>query len=190
MIILQIGGNPPHYICFMSEKQYHILYFHGLDSSLTLNKRQAMEAFGNVTAPHYDYRNPKVLEAINTNFEYDEHTVMIGSSFGGYLADIFSAKYDIPCLLFNPALALRSIPGMADRPEDLTNNISNLSYVVLGKKDTVISAELSRAYINRHFTGPKEIVTEPNMKHRVPLPLFTKHVKGFFRMLAENKAPT
>ena len=164
----------------MSDKQYNILYFHGLDSSLTLKKKQIMEIYGNVTAPTYDYRDLKILEGINRDFEYDENTVLIGSSFGGYLANIFSAKYDIPCLLFNPALAFRSI---ADSEDEFENNITNLSYIVLGEKDTVTNAELNRAFINKYFAGPTEIVMEPKLKHRVPSAIFQKHVDSFFRKL-------
>ena len=108
----------------MSDKRYNILYFHGLDSSLTFKKRQVMELYGNVTAPTYDYQNPNVLAGIDRNFKYDENTVLIGSSFGGYLANFFSSKYDIPCLLFNPALAFRSINGMAGSEDDLENDIT------------------------------------------------------------------
>ncbi len=149
-----------------------------------------MELYGNVTAPTYDYRNPIILEGINTSFEYDENTILIGSSFGGYLANIFSLKYDIPCLLFNPALVFRSIAGIAGSEHELENNITNLSYIVLGKKDTVINAALNKAFINRHFKGPTEIITEPNMKHRVPLPIFQKHIKLFFRQLLHKEPPT
>ena len=166
----------------MLEKQYNILYFHGLDSSLTMNKRKVMERFGTVVGPTYDYRNPGVLEAINQNFESDENTILIGSSFGGYLANIFSSKYDIPCLLFNPALAFRSIAGIAGSQEEQVNNITSLTYTVLGKKDTVISAELNSAYIKKYFKGPVDTIIEPNMKHRVSLPIFQKHVKRFFSL--------
>ena len=167
----------------MSDKQYNILYFHGLDSSLTFKKRQVMELYGNVIAPTYDYQNPTILESINRDFECDENTVLIGSSFGGYLANFFSSKYDIPCLLFNPALAFRSISDIAGSEVKLENNITNLSYIVLGKKDTVSHAELNRAFINQYFTGPIELVIEPNMKHKVPSVIFQKHVDRFFRQL-------
>ena len=167
----------------MSDKRYNISYFHGLDSSLTFKKRQVMELYGNVTAPTYDYRNPNVLAGIDRDFKYDENTVLIGSSFGGYLANFFSSKYDIPCLLFNPALAFRSIAGIADSEDDLENDITSLSYIVLGQKDTVCNAELNRAFINRYFKGPTELVIEPHMKHRVPSVIFQKHVDRFFRQL-------
>ena len=117
---------------------------------------------------------------IYRNFKYDENTVLIGSSFGGYIANIFSAQFDIPCLLFNPALAFRSIAGIASCPEENVNNIKSLTYTVLGKKDTIISAELNCTYIKKYFKGPVDTVIEPNMKHRVPLPIFQKHIKRFF----------
>lgn len=173
----------------MADKHYNILYFHGLDSSLTLKKRQVMELYGNVIAPTYDYRNSNVLEGIEKNFKYDKNTVLIGSSFGGYLANFFSSKYDIPCLLFNPALAFRSIAGIAGSEGHLENDITNLSYIVLGQKDTVSHAEVNRAFINQYFKGPVEIVIEPNMKHRVTSVIFKKHVDRFFRQLLFTVLP-
>lgn len=148
-----------------------------------------MEVYGNVTAPTFDYRNPVILEGINTSFEYDENTILIGSSFGGYLAYEFSMHYDIPCLLFNPALVFRSIPGLSGNAEAQENKITNLTYVVLGKKDTIINSSLNMAYVNRYIKGPSKIVTEEDMKHRIPLPIFQRHVKVFFELLISGEAP-
>lgn len=169
----------------MNERQYNIIYFHGLDSSLNAEKREALELYGKVTAPTYDYRNPIVLKNIEKLFAYDENTIVVGSSFGGYLANLFSTKYDIPCLLFNPALAVRSIPGMLTLSNEQISNNSNLSYLVLGKKDTVVDADTSIIFINKYINGLKEIVIEPDLEHRVPNEIFQKHLKLFFARLTE-----
>ena len=169
----------------MSKKQYDIIYFHGLDSSLSLEKREALELYGKVIAPTYDYRNPAVLENIEKTFTYSSNTVLAGSSFGGYLANLFSTKYDIPCLLFNPALAVQSIPGLTTLDNQTESKNNNLSYFVLGKQDTVVSAEASLLYIDKYIKGTKTIAIDPNLEHRIPQEIFEKHLHLFFSMLAE-----
>ena len=169
----------------MNEKQYDIIYFHGLDSSLNEEKREALKVYGIVTAPTYDYRNAAVLENIEKTFTYARNTVLVGSSFGGYLANLFSTKYDIPCLLFNPALAVQSIPGLITLNNQKESNNKNLTYFVLGKEDTVVDAAASLSYIDKYIKGSKEIVIEPDLEHRVPIDIFQKHLQLFFSMLAQ-----
>ena len=170
----------------MNEKQYDIIYFHGLDSSLNEEKRQALKVYGNVKAPTYDYRNSAVLKDIEKTFTYSNNTILVGSSFGGYLANLFSTKYDIPSLLFNPALAVQSIPGLITLTNQKESNNKNLTYFVLGKKDTVVNAEASLVYINNYIKGTKAIAIEPNLEHRVPLQIFQKHLQLFFSILAQT----
>lgn len=169
----------------MSKKQYDIIYFHGLDSSLNEEKRKALEEYGNVIAPTYDYKNPAVLEKIEKTFKHLNNTVLAGSSFGGYLANLFSTKYDIPGILFNPALAVQSIPGLATLDNKKESKNHKLSYFVLGKQDTVVNAEASLLYIDKYITGTKTIAIEPNLEHRIPQEVFEKHLHLFFNMLAE-----
>ncbi len=166
----------------MREKRYNIKYYHGLDSFLSAEKRNILERFGNVTAPTYDYRDAEVLKSINETFDDStESAVLIGSSFGGYLASLFSAAYDIPCLLFNPALVCRSIEFLEDKFFD--REITSHSYIVLGLKDDVINCADNLVFIKEHLNGPKEIVVEKDMGHRVPLDIFEKHVELFFGQL-------
>ena len=170
----------------MNEKQYDIIYFHGLDSSLNEEKREALEVYGIVTAPTYDYRNAAVLENIEKMFTYSINTVLVGSSFGGYLANLFSTKYDIPSLLFNPALAVQSIPSLITLNNQKESNNKSLTYFVLGKKDTVVDAAASLIYIDSYIKGTKEISIEPDLEHRVPLDIFQKHLQLFFSMLTQT----
>lgn len=160
-----------------------ILYFHGLDSFLSEEKRNILNLFGKVTAPTFNYRDPGVLPGITGLFnDLDmKSTAVIGSSFGGSLAYIYSVKYNIPCLLFNPALATRSVDLTLEKPLDRSN--SNLSYIVLGKQDDVINYKDSLTFISQHFKGPKDIVIEEHLGHRIPIDIFEKHTTQFFEFL-------
>ena len=167
----------------MNEKQYNIIYYHGMDSFLSDDKRSILEKFGKVSAPTYDYRKPEVLQSIADDFDDPiEDTIVIGSSFGGYLANMFSIAYDVPCLLFNPALPYRSIDLDMDQPFD--SAINSLSYFVIGKEDEIIKCEDNLRFIDKFVKGPKEVMVEYEMAHRVPVELFEKHVKNFFQLLA------
>lgn len=165
-----------------------ILYFHGLDSELSDAKRKFLQQFGNVTGQTYNYKDPEVLEFINPLFKGKDlsNTILIGSSFGGYLANSFSMLYDIPCLLFNPALASRSFDLDVSQPFD--NMISSLSYIVLGKQDDVINCNDNAAFIADNLKGLKEICIEESLGHRIPIDIFEKHVSLFFEQINRNNS--
>ncbi len=168
----------------MSEKQYNIIYYHGLDSSLSQEKRAILEKFGKVIAPTYDYRKAGALEVIEANFgAQPENTVLIGSSYGGFVAFKFSSTYDLPCLLFNPALPYRSIHNRETAPG---SDIKNATYIVLGKNDEVIKCDDNLNFISRHLNGPCEVSVENAMAHQVPKDVFEKHVSQFFRLLNKS----
>lgn len=88
-----------------------IYYYHGLDSFLSENKRKILEQHGNVIAIKYNYRAPGVLNELVDSFNVQNanECVVIGSSFGGHVAQMLSQSFNLPCLLFNPALAFRNI---------------------------------------------------------------------------------
>lgn len=162
---------------------YNVIYFHGLDSSLSNEKRIILNRYGKVTAHTYDYRQANVLNDLNDSIDEIniESTVLIGSSFGGYLANLYSSYYDIPCLLFNPALAYRSIDLAIEKPG--RPFIKSLSYIVLGKNDEIIKADANLSFIAANLPGPIKITIEENMGHRVPLNIFAEHTELFFKEL-------
>ena len=162
---------------------YNIHYFHGLDSSLSDEKRKVLEKFGKVSAPVFDYRNPDSMKAFIDSFD-DENTssvVFIGSSMGGYFANLHSVAYDRPCLAFNPALSFRSI----DTAEDISLNpyIESESWFVLGEKDEQIPYQSNLEFITEYIKGPNKVFVEPELGHRIPLDIFKKYVTRFFRNL-------
>lgn len=116
----------------------NILYIHGLDSSPNPFRIDWLQAQGHtVHALHLDYRTePEVYNLLRR--AAIESSFIVGSSLGGRLGYWLSEELGIPCLLYNPALALE-IP-------DLTENYSTLTgcperYVVLGDQDDVVDAQ-------------------------------------------------
>ena len=166
----------------------NILYFHGLESFLSDKKKNILEKFGTVTANRYKYRIPEVLSGIIETFDdnQSDNTVLIGSSFGGYVAHMLSVGYNIPCLLFNPALVYRSIDESLDITIDQEK--VNYSYIVLGRKDEVINCDANLQFINTHIKESKKVIIEENMQHGIPVDVFEKHVQLFLKKLEQNDA--
>lgn len=179
---MPIHGKVGLYICCMRQKTYNIRYFHGLDSFLSEEKRTILEKFGKVTAPVFNYKDVAQLHLIADSFdEILPDTILIGSSFGGYIASINSAAYDIPCLLFNPALKYREQEKVLDEP--FADNIGSPSYIVLGRKDEVINCEDNLNLVNKYFKSNTKIFFEEEMGHRIPVDIFQKHVESFFKQI-------
>ena len=96
--------------------------------------------------------------------------LIIGSSMGGYIADIIGSQLGVDVLLFNPALHSRSIEfdfdgGVGYGGEDYKRTI------VLGTEDNVINPETTKklwpVYDNEAIFDEVE-----GMGHRTPLNVF------------------
>jgi len=166
---------------------HNIFYFHGLDSFLTDDKRKILEKFGKVTAPTFNYRDPQTLNNILESFDDLDmkSTIFIGSSFGGYVANLLSVGYDKPCLLFNPALAYRNVDLTLEEPFDPA--IKSVSWFVLGEKDDVVNCNDNLEFISKHIKGPKKVIIEKELGHRIPLDIFEKYVSRFFKSIDKKE---
>jgi len=94
--------------------QINILYIHGFNSSpLSVKAEQTREYFLK-HFPHIHFycpqlaSNPKEainqLEQIIKLSQTDSAWYLMGSSLGGYFASHLSEKYNLPCVLVNPAI--------------------------------------------------------------------------------------
>ncbi len=158
----------------------NILYLHGLNGSLKPEKRNILEAYGTVIAPSIDYQNNS--NAIS--WLYDSYTdksidVVIGSSMGGFAGFHLSKLFQVPALLFNPALAKRSVPQhIIETPKNNNTSID----IVLGAKDTVINPKDTLHYIGEPLNAgqPIDIKIHPYLEHRIPVAVFEEMVDSFF----------
>lgn len=112
-----------------------ILYIHGLDSSPNPERIGLLEAHGHrVVALHIDYRTEADIYPRLVDFAKEEGVdYLVGSSLGGYLAYWIGHDLGLPQLLFNPAVAMRSIT--LDAPYPIAENPEIQSKVVLGVLD-------------------------------------------------------
>ena len=140
-----------------------IVYLHGLESESGGTKVSFLAEKGMVYAPAMDYKNLDLDEFIYTLGIPD---LIIGSSMGGYVADIIGSRLGVDVLLFNPALHSREIdPGY----EYYGNTYKRT--VVLGTEDHVIDPEVTKKLWSVYGNHAKYDEVE-GMGHRTPLDVF------------------
>jgi predicted esterase YcpF (UPF0227 family) len=121
-----------------------IIYLHGLESEPGGPKVSFLAEKGMVYAPAMDYETFDLHEFIYTLGMPD---LIIGSSMGGYVADVIGSRLGVDVLLFNPALHNREI-------DSRFMNITTTNYkrtIVLGTEDNVINPELTKKLWNQYM---------------------------------------
>ena len=161
----------------------NILYIHGLNSSLIPEKRIIVERFGIVTAPFIDYEaDPNRIEWLYHNHKNKDIDVIIGSSMGGFSGYHLSRLLQVPALLFNPALAERSV--YQNIPKTRSTNGSNL-HIVLGAKDDIVDPIKTLSFLAELMDQPQDykISIRHELEHRIPVSVFEEEVSLFFEQL-------
>ena len=171
---------PPHFFTSKSPLlMENLLYLHGLDSTLSDVKRAILEKQFNVIAPIIDYRTDNVDEIIVSIFENNQIRAVVGSSIGGYVAYHISRQSDLPCLLFNPALFMRSVEiKFTELPKyPYYYNVMN---IVLGKKDRVVSYRTTQQRLSVDNTiGLINFSLYSHLEHRIDLNTFDEEFNKF-----------
>ena len=142
-----------------------IVYLHGLESESGGTKVSFLAEKGMVYAPNMDYVTLDLQEFILTLGMPD---LIIGSSMGGYVADIIGSQLGVNVLLFNPALHNRTV--IKEFNEDYGSQPYKRT-IVLGTEDHVINPEITKklwpVYDNEAIFDEIE-----GMGHRTPLDVF------------------
>ena len=159
----------------------NILYIHGLKSKLSSEKRQILEGYGNVYAPHINYENKQIqpVEILKQHPD-TEFNVIIGSSMGGLNAFIISENLGRPALVFNP-------PLQKHIPVNFQNHHTKgpaPKTIILGRKDVVIDPNETLIFLSQ-YSQEAEIIIKlfPYLEHRIHLELFNDEVTCFFSEL-------
>jgi predicted esterase YcpF (UPF0227 family) len=140
-----------------------IVYLHGLESESGGTKVSFLAEKGMVYAPNMDYKTLDLDEFIYTLGMPD---LIIGSSMGGYVADIIGSRLGVDVLLFNPALHSREID-----PEYQYYGNTYKRTIVLGTEDDIVDPEITKKLWSVH--GNEAIHDEvEGMGHRTPLDVF------------------
>jgi len=150
-----------------------IVYLHGLESEAGGPKVSFLAEKGMVYAPNMDYVTLDLNEFILTLGMPD---LIIGSSIGGYVADIIGSQLGVDVLLFNPALHNRTVI------KEFNVDYGSQKYkrtIVLGTEDHVIDPEVTKKLWSVYGNHAEYDEVE-GMGHRTPLDVFinmyNKHV--------------
>src|SRR5690606_18830413 len=122
-----------------------ILYIHGLNGSLIPEKREVLERYGTVRAPSIDYENnPDSITWLHNQYKKANIDIVMGSSMGGFAGYHLSKLLQLPALVFNPALAERSVvQNVPHTPETNKGHI----HMVLGSKDPVVNPKATLQFL-------------------------------------------
>lgn len=157
----------------------NILYLHGLNGSLSSEKQIILERYGNVHAPSIDYEN-NINSIFSLQTEYIDSGIdlIIGSSMGGFAGYYLSRLFQVPSLLFNPALAYRTV--LQNTPITEPSNGSSM-HIVLGSKDKTIDPKTTLDFISDLLMHPQNfsIQIRHDLEHRIPVSVFEEEVEKF-----------
>ncbi len=161
----------------------NIGYLHGLESTLSPQKRTILAKYGNIYSPEIDYyNNPNAIEMLIKELQGQEINVVLGSSIGGFAGYYVSAMLSKPALLFNPALARRSVPQ--EVPTGDFGTWKSLQ-IALGMDDQVVPVSETLRFISDSIPYKTEIQLNlyPGTGHRIKEEIFEKEVESFFGKL-------
>lgn len=163
----------------------NILYIHGLNGSLNPEKREVLEPYGKVFSPSIDYEaDSEAIIHLVESFKSHHTNVVIGSSMGGFTGYYVSNIYQCPALLFNPALAERSV--YQNIPE-IDHKTSPFKQIVLGTKDDIVDPKQTLGFLAETLIYHPEykVHIHNSLAHRIPLDVFEEEVKLFFKQLSK-----
>lgn len=150
-----------------------IHYIHGLDSSPNPDRINWLtEQDHEVQALHIDYRNePRTYELLRTVARTCDY--IVGSSLGGRLGYWLAEELGIPCLLYNPALAL-DIPGLTETHAGLKGSPER--FVVLGDLDDVVDPEQTWQWLreNEPVGGKQRVIRCQWLGHQIDMETYVQ----------------
>jgi predicted esterase YcpF (UPF0227 family) len=166
----------------------NILYLHGLESKLSIEKRINLEKYASVIAPDLQYKsNPNMIEFLYKTYKNQNIDVIIGSSMGGFAGYHLANLFGVPSMLYNPALPYRNeIEQIV--PSHLPLNNPSSMRIVLGGQDNVIKAIDNLIFLSQNVSDKTDyaIILEHDLKHQIPINVFQEQSKLFFENLHER----
>ena len=152
-----------------------VLYLHGLEAKPSEAKFKILETKfgqGQVFMPSLNYHRPfgEIWAELCNLTAATEADFLMGSSFGGFWAYWLGQTFELPQLLFNPAMALTEQLAEQNIPHQIAAACP--SWVVVGAKDEVVPPS-----INHDFFQDKpqtRLITCAWLAHRIDLQTFSE----------------
>ncbi|MEA2043320.1 MAG: YqiA/YcfP family alpha/beta fold hydrolase [Bacteroidota bacterium] len=163
------------------------IYIHGLDSSPRPDKIKILESLGlEVEALHIDYRkNPDAYAVLEQYMQNSDIEFIVGSSLGGRLGFYLSARFQIPALLFNPALHSLSLD--METPA-IPEKINEEQFFVLGENDQTINPKQTKDFIRKNKLKKNiRLITCHWLAHQIDLRTFEEMSRWAVESLTAKK---
>lgn len=149
-----------------------VLFLHGLESEQGGPKVNFLSSVSYVYAPAMEYKNKHwSIDKLIDLVDECNPDLIIGSSMGGYLADVIGSYTGIEVLLFNPALHSRTLNYNLQYGKDGYKRT-----IILGKDDNIILPERTKELVG----DAAEIIEIENMGHRTSLDVFVDIYNKYF----------
>ncbi len=147
------------------------MYLHGLESSNVCDKVDFLKERAEVLAPSIDYRKSNIEEELMYMVESFSPDLIIGSSMGGFVGMALANRYNVKCIVFNPAIHSRPIePNLPSLQYDDVHFGFN-PVVVLGLEDDVIDPAKSEDMLEQ-MDFEFEIERIEGLGHRISFDVF------------------
>ena len=156
------------------------MYLHGLESSNVCDKVDFLKERAEVLAPSIDYRKSNIEEELMYMVESFSPDLIIGSSMGGFVGMALANRYNVKCIVFNPAIHSHPIEPKLDILEAREPNFNFQPVVVLGLQDDVINPLITKEILDDalFYCDIEEV---DGLGHRISLDVFVniynKYVK-------------
>lgn len=159
----------------------NILYLHGLDGDLAPEKRTILQKYGKVFSPAIDYRKEyNSIELLVEQFKNEKIQSVIGSSLGGFVGYYIADIYNLPSLLFNPALASRSV---SQKIPVYKNPYFSFKQIVIGIQDNVVDPKGTFTFLSKNLQEHTnyDIHVRQDLGHQISIEVFKEEVDKFFK---------
>ncbi len=156
-----------------------ILFLHGLESKLNVDKRKVLEEFGKVLAPDINYSGDnKIIDSLFKKYEDQEIDIIIGSSMGGFTGFYLASKLRVAALLFNPALPYRSV--VQEIPDSKASFYKPI-HIILGMHDPIIKYSDTKDFLRvNDYEYDVKVSLRTDLEHRIPFAIFDEEIRRFF----------
>lgn len=144
-----------------------ILYLHGLESKVGGVKETYLRENNKVLAPSLDYSKPLDLSGLVSDTYQFNPDLIIGSSFGGYYAEMVARFTKTEVLLLNPQI----MPDLFKLPSHIhvkARRYGHKRTIILGMKDDIVPPKVTKDY----YKDKAKFIELKNVGHRIPLKEF------------------
>lgn len=137
---------------------YTIIYVHGFASAGSSSKgkllRKHFSSSFKVLTPDLSHDPRKAIAQLEALVQKEKNPIMVGSSLGGFYADYFNVRYDVPVVLVNPLIDARDLSQFLGE----NKNYYTGEKFVLTQEDVSFLEGIQKKKMSRRYSDAPEWV--------------------------------